>query len=88
MDPANLSATHTIGCVNFYTPETGRTNSYWSDDGEWGAGKHVSDHLVRNNVKNVAVFVCRHYGGQNLGKDRFHIIREAIDDALKEYQAR
>ncbi len=50
-DPVKLSAAHAIGCVNFYSRETGKTNSCWSDHGEWGAGKHVSDLLVHSNVK-------------------------------------
>lgn len=84
--PDNQSAHHVIACATLYSPFTGKLEQHWEDNFEWGAGKSLAAHLVQRGVKNMVIFVARHYVS-NLSKERFAAIKDAADDALVQYTA-
>lgn len=54
----------------------------FKDDGEYNAGVKLHMELVRKDIKNVAVFVTRIYGGAHLGARRFQHIVQVAQEAL------
>ena len=59
----------------------GKTISGHSD-GEWGAGTILHDLLQVNNANDCILIVTRKFGGDNLGKQRFDLIRKSAIEAL------
>ena len=77
----NLSATHILCAYRIYGKQLHILQDF-SDDGEWGGGRHILDVLKKLGVYNIAVFVVRVHDGPNLGKDRFDIIKKLTESAL------
>lgn len=51
------------------------------DDGEFGGGACISNHLYSLKQENIAVFVVRRYGGIHVGLDRFRKIEQSTFEA-------
>lgn len=84
--PENMAATHTIACATLFEPLTAKVTIEHADDRDFGMGKELEAHLIRNNVRNIAVFVCREYSGVHLGQERFTALKHAVDLALDKYR--
>lgn len=54
----------------------------YQDDAEYGAGHRLLNILRDYKLGNVALFVIRHYGGENIGSLRFTVMKEAAEEAL------
>ncbi len=50
------------------------------DDREHGGGRKILEEI--GNRVNVAVFVCRKFGGQHIGAKRFEHISQVAHNAL------
>lgn len=53
-----------------------------SDDGEWTAGGRLASLLQERQADNVFIAVSRKYGGKDLGRRRFVLLRQVASDAL------
>lgn len=74
-------ATH-IACA-FLLPGTEVAKTQGSlDDGEFGAGRCLLNVLLKNNARNRAVFVTRHYGGRHIGVRRFQLMETVTESEL------
>ena len=58
-----------------------RSGPCFQDDGEWGAGYKLLQH-IKDGPDNVAVFVVRVHQGINLGADRHTLIKQVADQAI------
>lgn len=65
---AAFSAEHTTG---------------YQDNGEFGAGFRVLNVIQDHHFSDIAVFVIREYGGENLGPQRFIVIKELASKAIE-----
>lgn len=55
----------------------------FQDNGEFGAGHRILKTLKETKLYQIAVFVIREYGGQNLGVLRFNIMQNIARKALE-----
>ena len=60
----------------------GRIQQGSADDGECYGDLEIRDILKEQKVVNVIVFVSRHYQGVHIGKARFRLIRDAVEEML------
>ena len=65
-----------------YIDVNGHTLSGHDDDGEWCASEILLELLQQKDITDGIVVVSRIYGGQNLGKQRFDIIRQTAQDII------
>ena len=79
--PDTHSATHHI--VTYTYTKAGETIVQADDDGEFGASERVLETIREHNLQNVAILVCRWYGGTHLHKLRFQLIHECVLEVLK-----
>lgn len=84
--PDNQAANHVVACASLYSPFSGKLDQHWEDNYEWGAGKALAASLVQRSVKNIAIFVARHYAC-NLSGERFDAIKDAANNAIEQYVA-
>lgn len=63
--------------------EEGRVKSGHCDDGEHGGGNSIKRILLRDKVKNTAIFIVRKFGGVHLGLDHFRTIEFLSQKAIK-----
>lgn len=54
----------------------------YQDDSEFGSGYRILRSIQDIKLLNVSVFVIRYYGGENLGPQRFAIMKELAEEAL------
>jgi hypothetical protein len=52
------------------------------DDGEVGGSERVLDLIIHNKLDNIAIVVCRWYGGTHMGSRRYDLIKECATEAL------
>ena len=57
----------------------------YNDNGETGTGRKILQELNEKDVKKVAVFVVRYYGGTQLGKRRFEIYADMARKAAQSF---
>lgn len=55
----------------------------YQDNSEHGAGFRVLNVIQNHHLSNIAVFVIREYGGENLGPQRFITIKDLAAKALE-----
>ena len=72
---------HIIYAYN-YGGEDGQIVTGHCDDGEWGASSILCELLKQRNISNAILVVTRKYGGTNLGKQRFQIIKQVACNVL------
>ena len=60
----------------------GQQVSGYSDDGEWTASLMLMDLLKEKGLDEAILVVTRKYGGLNLGKKRFDIIKQVAAEAM------
>lgn len=77
-------ATHIIYAYRIKDGQSGILVEGHDDDGEWSAGSAISSLLEEKGAENIIIAVSRKYGGTDLGKQRFAIIKELADKALEE----
>lgn len=77
---AVADSTHVIYAYKLTDPDSHMTISGHSDDGEWTAGAQISGLLTAHN--DVFVAVTRKYGGVDVGRKRFALIKKAATGAL------
>ena len=65
-----------------FLDENGQTVSGHDDDGEWSASQILMELLQDKGINDGILIVTRKHGGQNLGKQRFDIIRQVAHEAL------
>lgn len=53
------------------------------DDGEHGGGNYIHRLLLRDKVRNTAIFVVRRYGGIHLGLERYQTIEAVSKEAIR-----
>lgn len=53
------------------------------DNGQFGAGFRILNTIKEANLGDVAVFIIREYGGENLGPVRFEIMKDLAEQALQ-----
>ena len=70
------AATHVIGAFIF------KAKCGFQDDNEYSAGHKLLAAIKQENMTNVAVFVCRAYGGINLGPKRHQYIKDVALQAI------
>ena len=70
------AATHVVAA------HQSKQKKFYQDDGEHGAGYRLAGSLKKEQG-NVAVFVVRNYGGQNLGPRRFELINKVAQQAIQ-----
>ena len=56
----------------------------WEDDGEWGAGRWIMGAIADRGVYNQLICISRWKNGQNLGKERFQIIKQLAHEAISD----
>lgn len=54
----------------------------YQDDAEFGAGFRLLYTICDFKLLNVAVFIVRHYGGENLGPLHFTVMKNIAEEAL------
>ena len=54
----------------------------YQDDREFGASHKMLKTLQAHDVKNVAVFVVRFYGGEHLGPRRHEAIKQVVEEVI------
>lgn len=79
-------ASHNIYAYILLDDVTGTVTEHFEDNGEFGAGRRLREHLKLNNIHNQLVVVTRWYGGVNLGPARFTHILEAASAATGFHQ--
>ena len=72
---------HIIYAYN-YGGEDGQIVTGHCDDGEWGASSILCELLKQRTISNAILVVTRKYGGTNLGKQRFQIIKQVACNVL------
>ena len=77
-----VSCDHIIYAYSI-TDLDGKNVSGHSDGGEWGAGTIHHDLLQVNNANDCILIVTRKFGGHNLGKQRFDLIRKSAIKVLR-----
>ncbi len=85
-NPKNMAAKHNVAAYRLYDPLISWTENGFCDDGEFGMGRAMKDHINRLNINDVVVFMTRSYGGKNLGPRRFGVVTELMDKVLKKLQ--
>ena len=75
-------ATHVVAAYKLQDA-IGPYKQAYIDDGEPGAGRAVLKELKSADCENVAVYVIRYFGGQNLGSRRFEVYADIAKDAIK-----
>lgn len=80
-DGHSTTATHIIYAYRII--EDQMTIKGHSDDGEWTAGGLLANSLQQGDKSNVFVAVTRHYGGTDIGPQRFAIIRALGEEAVQ-----
>ena len=74
------AATHRVYAFKYTDPMTGLEVTGNSDDGEWGASRHILQSLRQAGTSKLIV-ITRYYGGLKLGYRRFEIYRMAAHAA-------
>lgn len=64
-----------------------QSETAYQDNGEHGSGFRILRCIKQSALDGVAIFIMRHYGGQNLGPRRFTIINELSRVALEYVKA-
>lgn len=54
----------------------------YQDDAEFGSGYCLLYTIRDSKLTNVSVFVVRYYGGENIGAQRFAVMKELAEEAL------
>ena len=54
------------------------------DDQEFGAGRHLARIITEYKLKNIVLFGVRYYGGIHLGKRRFLLYKQTVEEALEQ----
>ena len=78
-------ATH-VSCGYRLQRPTGPYDQQGHDDLEYGAGRNILAVLKDKKVLNIAVYIVRYYGGENLGPRRFKIVKMLTESAISTYQ--
>ena len=78
----HLSATHIICGYRLFGTKVPLLQDF-SDDGDHACGRHILNALKRVGVFNIAVFIVRYYGEQNIGTRRFQAMSELTDAVLQ-----
>ena len=58
------------------------------DDGENGAGRAMLNIIKNAMMENVAIYIVRYYGGQNLGRRHFEVYENMTKDALRSLKSK
>ena len=69
----HTQATHRVYAYRYVDQASGDVKS---DDGEWGASKHIMAALNTTGQSRI-IIVTRYHGGQNLGQKRFELYKAA-----------
>ena len=77
LDPDNLSATHNIAGYVLSNGESG-----YCDDGDYGMGRTLIAAMKKANIKGLAIFLTREYGGIKLGFKRFGIVFKLANQVI------
>lgn len=76
--PKHAQANHRI-LVYRFRDKDGKLIEGSMDDGEFGAGRNLLQHMEERGYENIACIVTRWYGGEHLGTARFGRMREVVD---------
>ncbi len=79
-------ATHVMCGYAFKKPQD-KMEYGKQDDGEWGGSHRILELLTVKKCANIAVFVIREFGGQEIGPNRFTHIRDCTTQVLKKMNA-
>jgi hypothetical protein len=80
--PQIASATHLISAYTLQSGEIG-----WQDDGDHGLGKFLLKTMEQRGLTNTICFMTREYGGTHIGRRRFEILQQLVDDVIINKQA-
>ena len=80
-------ATHIVSAHRLESPK-GPFDQGYLDDGEPGAGRKILQTLKDKEIKRLAVYVVRYYGGQHLGKRRFDIYESLTKKAVQKHKSK
>ena len=69
--------------VGFNIVHNGENMYGHADDGEHGGGFKIQDYLRKADMKHVAVFVIRKFGGEHLGQKRFDLINTCTKSVME-----
>ena len=83
LEPGRLAAAHNISVLRLFSTTTSKTQEWWDDDGEYGAGNRIRNLLHRKNLTNIIVFLSRGTEGIHLGAKRHIHMEEAVKSALE-----
>ena len=85
--PHCMGAAHNISaCVIGGQQEASLVSREWQDDGEWGAGRFLTNLLERRQVTNIMVIITRRFDRPlHLGSKRFDAYEEAANSALDKF---
>jgi len=85
--PACMGAAHNISaCVIGGEQEPSLVSREWQDDGEWGAGRFLSNLLERRHLTNLMVVITRRFDKPlHIGSKRFDAYEEAAKSALDRF---
>ena len=75
------AATHLISAHRMQSGQVG-----WRDDGDHAMGRHLYSAMKNKKITNMVFFLSRNYGGQHIGKRRFEITTELVDDVIQVIQ--
>jgi putative IMPACT (imprinted ancient) family translation regulator len=72
------AATHLISAHRMQNGQVG-----WRDDGDHAMGRHLYSAMKNSKITNMVFFLTRNYGGVHIGKRRFEITTELVDDMIQ-----
>jgi putative IMPACT (imprinted ancient) family translation regulator len=84
-DKLTARATHNIWPLRIR--QMTKVITTWEDDGEFHAGRLLSQMLEESGAMNQMLIVTRWYGGSHMGNKRFDCIREVATQALSKVHA-
>ena len=58
------------------------------DDSEHGAGRTLLNKMKAMEAENLAIYVARYYGGQQIGKRRFEVYADLAKQAVMQVRSR
>ncbi len=79
-------ATHVMCGYAFKKPQD-KMEYGKQDDGEWGGSHRILELLTVKKCANIAVFVIREFGGQEIGPNIFTYIKDCTVQVLKKMNA-
>ena len=72
------AATHLISAHRLQNGQVG-----WRDDGDHAMGRHLYSAMKNKKITNMVFFLSRNYGGQHIGKRRFDVTTELVDEIMQ-----